>query len=96
MGDSPVKKANFDSANKENAPIPTPIVDSTEKPKAVEPPVAEQESQNVAPGIKDTEADEPLLRENPHRFVMFPIQYHEVSNTPVITTRHALRSFLTR
>jgi len=22
--------------------------------------------------------DEPLLRENPHRFVIFPIQYHDI------------------
>ena len=33
----------------------------------------------VADGIKSEEADEPLLRENPSRFVLFPIQYHEVS-----------------
>ena len=33
----------------------------------------------VAPGIKLEEMDEPLLRANPQRFVLFPIKYHEVS-----------------
>jgi hypothetical protein len=27
-------------------------------------------------------AEEPLLKENPHRFVLFPIQDNEVSSTP--------------
>lgn len=31
--------------------------------------------------IKQEEEDEPLLRENPGRFVLFPIQYHEVGVT---------------
>jgi hypothetical protein len=33
----------------------------------------------VAPGLRPEEADEPLLQENPQRFVLFPIKYHEVS-----------------
>lgn len=32
----------------------------------------------VAPGSVEAEIDEPLLRENPNRFVLFPIRYHEV------------------
>lgn len=32
----------------------------------------------AAPTIKELEAEEPLLQENPHRFVLFPIKYHEV------------------
>ena len=32
----------------------------------------------VAPTVKELEAEEPLLQENPHRFVLFPIKYHEV------------------
>lgn len=31
-----------------------------------------------APTVKELEAEEPLLQENPHRFVLFPIKYHEV------------------
>lgn len=34
---------------------------------------------SAAPGIKGDEADEPILQENPNRFVLFPIKYHEVS-----------------
>lgn len=32
----------------------------------------------VAPTIKSDEIDEPILQENPQRFVLFPIKYHEV------------------
>jgi hypothetical protein len=39
----------------------------------------------VAPTLRPEEADEPLLQENPQRFVLFPIKYHEVSRV-----RHAL------
>ncbi|KAL2011518.1 hypothetical protein VTN00DRAFT_4236 [Thermoascus crustaceus] len=75
MSDSPVKKLNFNAAEKENAPVST--VDApAEKPAAVEKPAEEQPK--VAPGIKSFEADEPLLQENPHRFVLFPIKYHEI------------------
>ena len=35
-------------------------------------------NQIVASNTKVEEADEPLLQENPQRFVLFPIRYHEV------------------
>lgn len=38
-----------------------------------------------------TSDQEPLLRESPQRFVLFPIQYPEVSHSP----RHAYFSALT-
>ena len=38
--------------------------------KEGKPPVSET--------IKASESEEPLLQENPHRFVLFPIKYHEV------------------
>lgn len=72
MSDSPVKKLDFTAAGKENVPIPT--LDATGN-AAVEKPV---EAPKVAPTIKAAEADEPLLQENPHRFVLFPIKYHEI------------------
>ena len=34
---------------------------------------------SVASAIKEEEAIEPILQENPNRFVLFPIKYHEVS-----------------
>lgn len=72
--ESPVKKLSFESG-KENSPA---VVDAsaTTLVKPAEKPAAPK----VAPGIKETEANEPLLQENPHRFVLFPIKYHEVSN----------------
>lgn len=32
------------------------------------------EAPKVAPGLKADETDEPILQENPHRFVLFPIK----------------------
>lgn len=38
--------------------------------------------QEVPKGVKPLPSnnvqDEPLLRDNPHRFVIFPIQYHDI------------------
>ena len=90
MGDSPVKKLNLEPTGKENVPTgtPTPIMDDL----AVKKPITEvfdekkKDAVTVAPTIKSFEADEPLLQENPHRFVLFPIKYHEVCVYP---TRHA-------
>ncbi|KAI0166538.1 ribonucleoside-diphosphate reductase small subunit [Xylariaceae sp. FL1272] len=78
--ESPVKKLDFSADNKENAAADADIhtlasqIDSykapMEKPEAPKPA--------VAAGIKAEEADEPLLQENPQRFVLFPIKYHEI------------------
>ncbi|KAI1393428.1 small subunit of ribonucleotide reductase [Hypoxylon trugodes] len=68
--DSPIKKPDF--SGKENAPAGT-ITDDIEVQKQeikTEPAVAET--------IKPEEADEPILQENPQRFVLFPIKYHEI------------------
>ncbi|QSZ37342.1 hypothetical protein DSL72_009440 [Monilinia vaccinii-corymbosi] len=71
--ESPVKKLNF--AGKENGAfdVDAPIVEEVKKPI-----VEEKKEVAVAPGIKPEEADEPLLQENPNRFVLFPIKYHEI------------------
>lgn len=78
MGDSPAKKLEFAQADKENMPEPVPVVNDLELEKPVSEPVKAVEKVSVAPTIKPHEADEPLLQENPHRFVLFPIKYHEV------------------
>ena len=82
MGDSPAKKLHFDPVDKENAPAntPAPVMNDIElKKPLVEVYDAKKEvTPTVAPTIKPGEADEPLLQENPHRFVLFPIKYHEV------------------
>ncbi|KAJ5122262.1 Ribonucleoside-diphosphate reductase small chain [Penicillium atrosanguineum] len=73
MSDSPVKKLDFQSAGKENIasykPTDAPVDKMGDKIVEVT---------KVASGIKEIEANEPLLQENPHRFVMFPIKYHEI------------------
>jgi hypothetical protein len=76
MSDSPAKKLSFTSENKENENVYKPIVGI---PDLEEPKTDEPTKPNVAPTIKEEEAHEPLLQENPQRFVLFPIKYHDVS-----------------
>ncbi|KAK2741102.1 Ribonucleotide-diphosphate reductase (RNR), small subunit [Onygenales sp. PD_40] len=78
MTDSPAKKLSFEPSGKENTPIiPKPIILDAKLLEKYETnkPVEEKK---VAAGIKDLEADEPLLQENPNRFVLFPLRYHEI------------------
>ena len=80
MGDSPAKKLDFTS-EKENLNevavkvkgVPEMDFSEFEKPSSDEP--------TVASTIKKEEAHEPLLQENPQRFVLFPIQHHEVRSS---------------
>ncbi|KAF2873760.1 ferritin-like superfamily [Massariosphaeria phaeospora] len=75
MSDSPTKKLNLTSANKENKEnIYKPIVgipDLLDDDASIMKP-------SVAVTIRSEEAHEPILQENPGRFVMFPIKYHDV------------------
>jgi ribonucleoside-diphosphate reductase subunit M2 len=80
MSDSPAKKLDFAAMDKENIPVtvePTAVESDLKKP-ITEVVQASPQAPKVAPTIKPTEADEPLLQENPQRFVLFPIKYHEV------------------
>ena len=80
IDNSPAKKLVFESVDKENIKPDAPIVDDLDfdlkKPQLEV--TSKEEKPVVAPGIKPEEADEPLLQENPQRFVLFPIKYHEV------------------
>ncbi|KAL8940505.1 MAG: hypothetical protein Q9216_002792 [Gyalolechia sp. 2 TL-2023] len=78
MADSPAKKLNFDVSNKENIKNDVPVIDDLELKKPQAELVKQEVKPAVAPGIKSEEADEPLLQENPQRFVLFPIKYHEI------------------
>lgn len=74
MSDSPAKKLDFTSEDKENVFKPIvgiPDLDVEETPAADQKPT-------TAPTIRPEEAHEPLLQENPQRFVLFPIKYHDV------------------
>ena len=79
MVDSPIKKIDFEAVGKENVKQDIPIIDDIglNKP-SLELVKEEVKKPVVAPTIKPEEASEPLLQENPHRFVLFPIKYHEV------------------
>jgi ribonucleoside-diphosphate reductase subunit M2 len=82
MNDSPIKKLDFSATDKENIPVNSSIPPSTEESSDMKKSIVEMvkpvETLKVASGIKAQEMDEPLLQENPHRFVLFPIKYHEV------------------
>jgi ribonucleoside-diphosphate reductase subunit M2 len=82
--ESPVKKLDFGVANKENEPRKN--IDTTQlKTKVVEETKEETKAVVTA---KTEELDEPLLQENPQRFVLFPIKYHEVCDVlPRVLTR---------
>ncbi|KAI0200748.1 ribonucleoside-diphosphate reductase small subunit [Astrocystis sublimbata] len=81
--ESPVKKLDLAASGKENAPHDADVhilanqID-TQKPAATTPHKPKEDPKAVAAGIKAIEADEPLLQENPQRFVLFPIKYHEI------------------
>ncbi|KAI1611142.1 ribonucleoside-diphosphate reductase small chain [Exophiala viscosa] len=83
--DSPVKKLNFDVEDKENMPVASEITLKSES-DFEKKPVAEIKSDVVeapkaAPTWRELEAEEDILKENPHRFVLFPIKFHEIWNT---------------
>lgn len=78
MEDSPAKKLIFESLGKENVLQEIPVVDHDDLKKPQLDLVKTEEKPSTALGIKAMEAEEPILKENPHRFVMFPIRYHEV------------------
>ncbi|KAI9641678.1 Ribonucleotide-diphosphate reductase (RNR), small subunit [Ciborinia camelliae] len=71
--ESPMKKLDFTGKENVSFDVDAPIVEEVKKPI-----VEEQNVVKVASGIKAEEADEPLLQENPNRFVLFPIKYHEI------------------
>jgi ribonucleoside-diphosphate reductase subunit M2 len=81
--ESPVKKLDL-APGKENASFDDASIDAlaaeidAKKPVTVEAKTEEKDLA-VAKTVKPEQVDEPLLQENPQRFVLFPIKYHEVS-----------------
>ncbi|KAG6005484.1 Ribonucleotide-diphosphate reductase (RNR), small subunit [Claviceps maximensis] len=80
--ESPVKKVDFSVANKENMldvaafhALGKKVEDAPKSPTEVK---KDDASLTVTSVIKADECDEPLLQENPQRFVLFPIKYHEI------------------
>ncbi|EGD89732.1 ribonucleoside-diphosphate reductase small chain [Trichophyton rubrum D6] len=78
MDDSPIKPLKLDLADKENAPVSSHIAEPELKKVEIEASKP-AETQVVKPKTpKELEAEEPLLQENPQRFVLFPIKYREI------------------
>ncbi len=81
--DSPVKPIALGKENVKNVSATTAVVDditlAKERIVALEPVKAVEKAPPTWQDLKALEAEEPLLRENAHRFVLFPIKYHEVS-----------------
>lgn len=76
MADSPAKKLDLSVADKENCDVAVPIKGIPDLPEVDD--ALDKGKPSVADTIKPEEAHEPLLQENPGRFVLFPIKYHEV------------------
>lgn len=77
MNDSIPKQPDFASPDYDDS-VARPIVGIPDLPDQAEEEDNEEGHPSVAATIKKEEAHEPLLQENPHRFVLFPIKYHEV------------------
>lgn len=69
---SPVKKLDFSAQEPIKA---KPLVGLPPLTKPVTEVTKEADADALAKANLD---DEPLLRENPNRFVLFPLKYHEV------------------
>ncbi|KAK4946734.1 Ribonucleotide-diphosphate reductase (RNR), small subunit [Elasticomyces elasticus] len=81
--DSPIKKLNFDVEDKENMPVASEITlksESEVEKKPVAEIKADVQTPKAAPTWRELEAEEDILKENPHRFVLFPIKFHEIWN----------------
>lgn len=80
--ESPVKKLDLGTANKENdfqdPAVATLAQDLDAKHAATKEIIKAPEEPAKIPDLRGDELEEPILKENPHRFVLFPIQYHEV------------------
>ncbi|KAL9101376.1 MAG: hypothetical protein Q9163_003357 [Psora crenata] len=78
VAEFPAKKLNVQAADKENAPFDALVIEEIGIKKPVVEVIKQEPKPAVTPTIKAAESDEPLLQENPHRFVLFPIKYHEI------------------
>ncbi|KUI60528.1 Ribonucleoside-diphosphate reductase small chain [Cytospora mali] len=80
--DTPVKKLDLGVANKENdfqdPAIASLVQDLDAQHAATKDVVKASEEPEKTNRLHEEELDEPILKENPQRFVMFPIQYHEI------------------
>lgn len=76
--ESPIKQPIF-NASEEKENMSDEVAIPIKGIPMIDEPETEAPKPSTAPGIKNDEANEPILQENPNRFVLFPIKYHEVS-----------------
>ncbi|CCC11503.1 hypothetical protein SMACR_02161 [Sordaria macrospora] len=77
--DSTAKKLDFGATDKENKPFDADLAKLEAEIDAEHHANKKaSEAKKIAPTLKPEEAAEPLLTENPQRFVLFPIKYHEI------------------
>lgn len=79
--DTPVKKLDLGVANKENEfqdPAVATVAQDIDAKHTTTKEVVKAEEPATIPSLRSEELDEPILKDNPQRFVLFPIQYHEV------------------
>lgn len=92
--ESPIKKLDLGIANKENdfqdPAVATLAQDLNAKHAATKETIKAPEEPATIPGLRGDELEEPILKENPHRFVLFPIQYHEVRDASPTPQYNAL------
>ncbi|KAK0711562.1 ribonucleoside-diphosphate reductase small chain [Lasiosphaeris hirsuta] len=77
--ESPIKKLDF-GIGKENAAFGSDLATLEAQMDANHQSDTKRDETKTAvvPTAKEGEIDEPILRENPQRFVLFPIKYHEI------------------
>lgn len=78
MNDTPMKPLKLNLEDKENAPVSSDVAEPELKKVELEATKPAEAQVVKAKTPKELEAEEPLLQENPQRFVLFPIKYHEV------------------
>ncbi|KAM0455141.1 hypothetical protein ACHAPV_008032 [Trichoderma viride] len=83
--ESPVKKINFNASDKENQPLDDAALESlakqmddNHKPTETVKVDKSETKPSAVSTIRPDQIDEPILQENPQRFVLFPIKYHEI------------------
>lgn len=80
--ESPIKKVQFNEADKENREAQYASDEVAIPVKGIPDDLPEPIVKKVAAETtkEDAEEVEPILAENPQRFVLFPIKYHEVGS----------------
>lgn len=90
---SPVKKIELQSeADKENIDARYESCEVAVPIKGIPEQAEEDVVATVAASDKEDTEDEPILKENAQRFVLFPIKYHEVCYTNVDARRAETRN----